>query len=284
MVESINELKKICYANYDTRVPLYMELVTKKISIYITKLLLYTPIHADQVTISMILLVALGSILMAFGTLKFMLIGILLIHFTVILDNVNGEVARYRKEGSITGTFLEQFYHEISVPLIFFSFGYGVFIQTGYKSALIFGFLCGIFSRSTVLSAIKSAVVKNAIRDNKNDKVDEKLKKYAFIVGKNPNVEGGGTRAGTRMYQIYDYIREFWSAPFNIVHINILVVLELINYYYGFLPPYFMLYWYLVVYGTASVLVQITSFVVHYKGNTVYHYYIAMLRKSEKKR
>lgn len=283
MAESIGELKKICYANYNAKVPLYMDLVTKRISIYITKLLLYTPIHADQVTISMILLVVLGSVLMAFGDLKFLLIGILLIHFTVILDNVNGEVARYRKEGSMTGTFLEQFYHEISIPLIFFSLGYGIFIQTGYKSALIFGFLCGIFSRSTVLSAIKSAVVKNAIRDNKNGKVNEKLRKCALIVGKNPNVEGGGTESGAKLYKAYDYMREFWGAPFNIVHINIIVILEIMNLYYDFLPQYSMLYWYLVIYGAASVLVQITSFAVHYKGSTVYHYYAAMLGKSGKK-
>lgn len=282
MVESVSELKRICYANYSAKVPLYMELVTKRISIYITKLLLYTPIHADQVTISMVLLVAFGSVLMAFGSLRFLLAGILLIHFTVVLDNVNGEVARYRKEGSMTGTFLEQFYHEISIPLIFFSLGYGVFAHAGYKSALVFGFLCGIFSRSAVLSAIKSAVVKNAIRDSKNNKINEKLRKYALIVGKSPNVEGGGTEGGARLYKTYDYIREFWSAPFNIVHINVIVVLEIMNLYYNFLPQYSMLYWYLAVYGAMSVLIQAVSFGVHYKGNTVYHYYTAMLGKSGK--
>ena len=129
------------------------------------------------------------------------------------------------------GTFLEQYYHELSVPLIFFSLGFGVFLATGYESAVVFGFLCGIFSRSTVLSALKSAVVKNVIRDRKNNKVDEKLKKYASIVGKSPNVEGGSTETGTKLYRKYDFIREFWSAPFNIVHINILIVLELLNAY-----------------------------------------------------
>lgn len=283
MVESIKELREICYKDSKGRRPLYMEWVTMKISVYVTKLLLYTPIRADQVTMGMVLLAILGSVFMAFGTLKFLLIGILIIHFTVVLDNVNGEVARYRKEGSMTGTFLEQYYHELSVPLIFFSLGFGVFQATGYKSASVFGFLCAIFSRSTVLSALKSAVVKNAIRDRNNKKVEEKLKKYAGIVGKSPNVEGGSTKTGAKLYRKYDLIREFWSAPFNIVHINVLVALEIINaLHWNILTPYAMLYWYLAVYGSASVLIQLISFIVHYKGDTIYHYYVAMLGKGKK--
>lgn len=282
MVESIRELREICYKDSKVRRPLYMEWVTMKISIYVTKLLLYTPVKADQVTIGMVLLAIIGSVFMAFGNLGYMLIGILIIHFTVVLDNVNGEVARYRKEGSMMGTFLEQYYHELSVPLIFFSLGFGVFLAAGYKSAVVFGFLCAIFSRSTVLSALKSAVVKNAIRDRSNKKVDEKLKKYANIVGKSPNVEGGGTETGKQLYKTYDYMREFWSAPFNIIHINILIILEILNIYYWTLPQYAMLYWYLAVYGSLSVLIQLISFIVHYRGNTIYHYYVAMLGKEKK--
>ena len=282
MVESIKELREICYKGSKGRRPLYMEWVTMKISIYVTKLLLYTPIRADQVTMGMILLAIIGSVFMAFGNLEYMLIGILIIHFTVILDNVNGEVARYRKEGSMMGTFLEQYYHELSVPLIFFSLGFGVFMETGYKSSVVLGFLCAIFSRSTVLSALKSAVVKNAIRDKNNKKVGEKLKKYASITGKSPNVEGGSTETGAKLYKSYDLIREFWSAPFNIVHINILVALEILSLHYWNLPPYAMLYWYLAIYGSMSVLIQLLSFIVHYKGNTIYHYYVAMLGKGKK--
>ncbi|MBI2106699.1 CDP-alcohol phosphatidyltransferase family protein [Candidatus Woesearchaeota archaeon] len=283
MVESIKELREICYKDSKGRRPLYMEWVTMKISIYVTKLLLYIPIRADQVTISMVILAIIGSVLMAFGDFGYMLIGILIIHFTVVLDNVNGEVARYRKEGSMTGTFLEQYYHELSVPLIFFSLGFGIFLATGHKSVVVFGFLCAIFSRSTVLSALKSAVVKNAIRDRKNNKIDEKIKKYVKIVGKSPNVEGGSTEIGASLYRKYDLIREFWSAPFNIVHINILIILEIINHlHWDILPPYTMLYWYLVIYGSISVLIQFISFIVHYKGNTIYHYYVAMLGKGKK--
>lgn len=277
MVETIKELRRICYENSKGKRPLYMELVTMRISIYVTKLLLYTPIKADHVTISMILLSIFGSVLMAFGTLNLMLIGILIIHFTLVLDNVNGEIARYKKQGNMTGTFLEFLYHDATIALIFFSAAYGVFLQTGSKSVLIFGFLASIFSRAVVLSIIKLAALKNAVRDDEA-KRKEKLKKCISAVGK-ANLKGGSTDTGKKLYAIYDYIKEIWGHPFNIVHINILVLLEIVNSYYKFLPGYSMLYWYLVLYGTVSVIIQISSFIVHYRGKTVYHYYMALLGK-----
>ncbi len=277
MVESIKELREICYANSKYKRPMYMELITMKFSIYITKLLLYTPIKADQVTISMILLAVLGSVLMSFGTLKLLLIGILIIHFTVVLDNVNGEIARYRKEGNMIGTFLEFLYHEITATLVFFLLAYGVFLQTGYKSVLVLGFLCSFFSKSEVLSIINLAALKNALRDNA-EKRKEKIKKCIALIGK-ANIEGGSTETGRKLFKAYDYIKEIWGHPFNIVHINVLVILEIINSYYNFLPMYSMLYRYIVFYGALSVVIQIISFIVHYKGKSVYHYYLALYEK-----
>ena len=156
MVESIRELRKICQSK---KQPLYMRLVSMKISIYITKLLLYTKISADYVTMFMILLLIVGSVLMAFGSLWMLFIGIMIIHFTIILDNVNGEVARYNKEDGIIGTFLEQVYHNLAIPLIFFSLSLGVFIKTGDIALLVFGFLAAIFGKPIVLNSIKDAVI-----------------------------------------------------------------------------------------------------------------------------
>jgi phosphatidylglycerophosphate synthase len=277
MVESIKELRKICYTGSKGKRPLYMELVTIKVSIYITKLLLYTPTKADHVTISMILLAIFGSVFMAFGSLNFLLIGILIIHFTILLDNVNGEVARYRKEGDMRGSFLEFFYHEIAATLVYFSLGFGVFLQTGFKSALLFGFLSSTYSKSVVLSITKLAALKHGLRDNP-EKRKIKVKKCMSIIGK-VNMEGGSSKTGQKLYKTYNYIKEIWGHPFNIVHINILVVLEIINQNLNLLPQYFLLYGYLMIYGTVSVLIQIVSFVVHYRGKTVYHYYLALFDK-----
>lgn len=277
MVESISELRKICYKDSGKKRPLYMKLATMRISIYVTKLFLYTPIHADHVTMLMLLLVLAGSGMMAFGSIWPMFIGITLIHFTVVLDNVNGEVARYKKQGNLMGSFLEEFYHLFSTPLIFFSFGYGIFKQAGNELALIFGFLCAVFASPIVIIAVKTAVVKKGI-----DRLESKKKmlpeKYTLLNEK-ININGGGTKLGAKLYSSYGIIKEFMNFPLNIAHMQVVIAIELLNYYYSFMPPYILSLLYLIIYGSISALRQLASFIVHYKGRTVFHYYNALFGK-----
>ncbi|HIH41326.1 TPA: hypothetical protein HA239_02840 [Candidatus Woesearchaeota archaeon] len=277
MVESIKELRKICYRNSNKKRPLYMELFTMKVSIYITKLFLYTPMHADHVSMLMILLALIGSGMMAFGSIMAMFIGITLIHFSVILDNVNGEVARYRKEGSLMGSFLEEFYHTISTPFIFFSLGYGIFSQTGVKAAILFGFMAAIFASPIVLTAIKTAVIKKGM-DRLEEKTGMLPKKYT-MPSSEINVKGGGTEAGKKLYSAYDVIKEVWGFPFNILHMQIMLALELLNSYYSFMPKFLLPLAYIVLYGSVSAIRQALSFIVHYKGKTIFHYYNALFGK-----
>ncbi|MBI2523036.1 CDP-alcohol phosphatidyltransferase family protein [Candidatus Woesearchaeota archaeon] len=277
MVESIKELRKICYRNSNKKRPLYMDMVTMKVSIYITKLFLYTPIHADHVSMLMILLALIGSGMIAFGPIVIMFIGITLIHLSVVLDNVNGEVARYRKEGSLMGSFLEEFYHTLSIPFIFFSLGYGIFSQTGTRAAILFGFLAAIFASPIVLTAIKTAVVKKGM-----DRLEEKrgmLPKKYTIPKSEINVKGGSTEAGKKLYSAYDVIKQVWGFPFNILHMQAILALELLNSYYSFMQPFLLPLAYIMLYGSVSAIRQVLSFIVHYNGKTIFHYYNALFGK-----
>lgn len=277
MVEKIKELKKICYKCSSKKRPLYMEKVTMKLSIYVTKFLLSIGVRADQVSISMVLLVILGAGMIGFGSLWTMFIGISIIHFTVILDNVNGEVARYRKEGNLTGTFLEETYHILSIPFIYFSLGFGIFMHTGLISAVILGFLASVFVSPVIINTIKIAVVKKGI-----DRLKEKKKmlpeRYTLLKEK-VNIEGGSTESGTKLYKLYETIKELWGFPANIVHIHIIIIIELLNSYYYFAPEFLIPLIYLGVYSVIAVMKQIASFIVHYKGKTVFHYYNALFGK-----
>jgi hypothetical protein len=57
------------------------------------------------------------------------------------------------------------------------------------------------------------------------------------------------------------------------VHITILAIVEIVNMQQGFFPQYMLLSLYLIIYGIISVLIQVTAFIVNYKGKTVEHYY-----------
>lgn len=254
-----------------------------RISIFITWLLLHTPLTADNVTIAMLFFVLVGAVLMGIGTFPLLLVGILLIHFTVVLDNVNGEIARYRKQGSITGTFLEHLYHIFSQPLIYFSLAYGVFSQTGARSVLVFGFIAAIFSRSLVMLAVKSAVVKNCIRDSHLGRVDKKIKDYVISLGgADKAVRTDGETEDNQSQQLHNTIREVWKEPMNIVLINLLIIAEILNSYYLVIPKYSLLYWYVIVYGTTAFTTQIISFVLNYKNKAVMRYYVGVYGKNKR--
>ena len=277
MVESITELRKICYKGSSKRRPLYMELVTMKLSIYVTKLLLFTKVRADHVSIFMILSIIFGSLLIGFGSLWVMFLGITLIHFTIILDNVNGEVARYRKEGSLIGSFLEETYHVLSIPFVFFFFGYGIFNNTGIELALLFGFISALFASPIILNAIKIAVVKKGLDRLKEKK--EMLPERYTMLKEDVNIEGGSTKSGRKLYSLYEDLKELWGFPANFVHIHLIIIFELFNSHYGFIAPFLVSLSYILIYGSVSFIKQFVSFIVHYRGRTIFHYYNALFKK-----
>ena len=277
MVESIKELRKICYKGSSKRRPLYNELFTMKFTIYITKFLLSTPVRANHVTMLMILLVLIGSGMMAFGPIWVMFIGITLIHFTNFLDSVDGEISRYYQEGDLTGIFLEELYHTLLIPLMFFSFGYGIYTQTGNGLPVVFGFLSAVFGSPIVLTSIKTAVVKEAM-DKFESKEDFMAKKH-LLPKKKIDVKGGDTELGKKLYHLYEGLKELLGFTLNMVGIHMIIATELLNYYFNFMPSFILSLVYIIIYGSASFLRQFISFMVHYKGKTVFHYYNALFGK-----
>ena len=145
MVESIKELRKICYESRDGEIDWWAKNVSTMISIYVTKLLLYTSITANQVTWSMIIVGLIASILFSFGNYWFSLMGGLLLHFAIILDGTDGEIARYRKMTSTVGQYLDRLYHDLIPPLIFVSISWGVYHNFPNNVVLLLGSLASVF-------------------------------------------------------------------------------------------------------------------------------------------
>lgn len=138
MVESIGELRKICESLNPSNKK-YPLVYWRKISIYFTKLLLYTSISANQVTILGALIGVIGGTMLAFGN-WYTFTGALLLHLHLIFDCVDGEVARYRKGESLTGTYLELLCHQIVNPLVFMGISFNLYNVFHDPKVFIFGF------------------------------------------------------------------------------------------------------------------------------------------------
>jgi len=111
---TIAELKELCLKK---GVYVGLDKYLSAIAVYITKILLYTPLKPMQVMFLWFLLQLAACYIIVQGTYAHVLIGIVLFHFAIILDHVDGQMARYKKEQSILALYVDQIYHNIANPL-----------------------------------------------------------------------------------------------------------------------------------------------------------------------
>lgn len=145
MVESIKELRTICQSIdlEKGKLPLSVR-SARKVSIYFTKLLLYTNITGNQTTLLFILIGIFAGFFFTFGDALLTLVGAILLQLWFIFDHVDGEVARYRKAASITGAYLDFFSHCVVHPYFFVCVTFGIYRIFQDVTVFVFGFLASI--------------------------------------------------------------------------------------------------------------------------------------------
>jgi len=163
MVEAPRELRKICQNVPSASSSWYVRNVQRKLSIYITWLLLHTMITANQVTVLFIITGLIGVLLLTIGIRWCFVSGALVLFFYGILDCVDGEIARYRKTESSTGIFLELMGHNIIDPSVFVCLSFGIYRSYHNVIVLIFGFI---------------AAISRFLAENRHEIMERALKKY----------------------------------------------------------------------------------------------------------
>lgn len=198
MVESIKELKNICQNTKTEKEDLYSTLFCRKVSIYLTKLLLSTSITANQVTLLSIIVGLVAGVLFCFGNYLYTLVGALLLQLWLIVDCVDGEIARYRKTANISGKYLESMDHYIVHPVIFWCISLGLYNIFQSFFILILGFLVVLFMCwSSIASNLVYAVLVMGSSDQQKKIVEEQISKIQKnIRKKHPKIR-----------HIYNYVR-----------------------------------------------------------------------------
>ncbi|MCL4704397.1 CDP-alcohol phosphatidyltransferase family protein [bacterium] len=152
---TLKELREFKHRiNPEERQGAYGYYFIRPLSLYVTYFALRLGLTANQVTVLQTLAGVAGAVLLAFPAPLIRLLGVALLQFGFVLDNVDGEVARFRKQVSVTGKFLDVVGHEIVIPFMFFGLGIGAYFQLGRFEAIIFGFLAGFFSLRFDMSAM----------------------------------------------------------------------------------------------------------------------------------
>lgn len=120
------EIKKLHFikhqiGNYRMNQGYYATYIGKPLAFPLLKILIHLPISGTHVTFFMILLGLIGASFIGFPNLA--LIGCIILQFTIILDCVDGSLARYRKQKSVYGRYLDAIFHNLTNPLLFFMLG-----------------------------------------------------------------------------------------------------------------------------------------------------------------
>jgi phosphatidylglycerophosphate synthase len=174
-MESIKELRAKCQTVH--KGDFSAELV-RRVSIYITWLLIPTGISANGVSILNIFIAVLSGLAFSFGTLIAYGSGIFLFILNTILDGVDGEIARYRKQSSLTGLFLDRINSVFVYPSVFWGIAIGAasnyYVEA--KWILFLGFLAawGFLALRLVKTNVDSTLI-DALTQEKA-RIDESIK------------------------------------------------------------------------------------------------------------
>jgi phosphatidylglycerophosphate synthase len=123
-VPDIATLREICHRGKLERDRRFWYAASRRVSIYITWMLVHTGISANQVTLLTVLLAASGAVLLGMAPASLALCGaggLLAYH---LLDKVDGDIARFRRTYSIVGVYLDEVGHGVAFAGTFLGLGF----------------------------------------------------------------------------------------------------------------------------------------------------------------
>lgn len=267
---TLTELKNFKHRiNPEERQGAYGYYFIRPLSLYVTYLALRLGLAANQITVLQTLAGLAGAWCLAFPSTVMAMAGISLLQFGFVLDNVDGEVARFRRQVSITGKFLDTIGHELVVPSMYFALGVGIFFRLGHFESVVAGFLCGLFSLRLDITAMYHEAAQFL-----ETKLDQSYDYYAsikFLEAANLYRRKNEASAIRMLYALFAY-----PATMNIISLFVLADV--------FLPPFSVMgyamnlsYVLLVVYGSLLPIRRVITIRRLAKGREVERKYLSLI-------
>ncbi len=154
MVESIKELRIICQKKqqlYNQKgekntakktEEYFYDQFLRLVSIYLTKMFLYTPITSNQVSLISMGIGIFAGLFFSFAHPIYWIIGFLLLQLFHFLDAVDGEIARYRKEATPIGKYFDIMAAAVTITAFFTGITLGIYNTFEQPVILLIGFVC----------------------------------------------------------------------------------------------------------------------------------------------
>ena len=160
-IPSMKELRELNRKEYYSKFQEKMHVLM----LYVTWPLLKTTITPNQITVFWIILQIIAAAFMMFGVYYLNVIGVLLYTFAMLLDYVDGQIARVKKKHSFKGIFLEEIGIYTGSPLFILGLSWGVTHSTGDLRYFLLGItasLCFLYSKLLVVNPLSYSEEKRA--------------------------------------------------------------------------------------------------------------------------
>lgn len=132
---------------------LWLYLILRRPSFYLTWIFLKMGISANQTTFLSAIVGLIGCVFLGFGDYWIKIGGVVLMNFCFILDCVDGNIARYRKLFSPFGEFIDALVGYVITAFLFMSLGVGVFFDPDSSVLLRHAEISPLFDREVFLFA-----------------------------------------------------------------------------------------------------------------------------------
>ncbi len=159
---SMGELRELCKKEYYNPIQKVMHYGM----LYVTKPLLRTNITPNQITTFWLILQLIGSGLMVFGFYWTNVLGVVLYTLAMLLDYVDGQIARIKKISTYKGIYLEELGIYFGSPVFFLCLAIGVSRSLGDWHYLILGVIsaiCILYSKLVQINPLSYDVNKREV-------------------------------------------------------------------------------------------------------------------------
>jgi phosphatidylglycerophosphate synthase len=241
MVESVAELRKILRKDEEER--LFEEVVIGFFSLYLTKFFLgIKGITPSQVTVLGMIIGVMSALFFATGDYYFGVFGALLMFLWYVLDNVDGEIARYQKSYSIQGHNLDALNGNLISLMILFGISFGTFIKN--QSLLLLGLgllMCMSFSFYSLMANIRSVSYLH-LKAHKVLQNNLKISTAKDIAGKH-SVKVKSSLMNRFLFKL-GFLLPIFQLSIRFLIILVLAIIgrfEYLIYFFGVITPFFLI-------------------------------------------
>ncbi len=182
---TIKELRALCQATAPNPArESFAGRFSRIFSIYVTRILIPTTISPNQITVLSVVTFFIGIYFFFLGTVVMNVVGALVIFFSIVLDGCDGEVARYKKNGSVAGTlYVEPVSHDIQYGLMFPLLGLALYLNGAPQYFIILGFLASLFKLwYRLIEARFWTLANNNATEQKIDEIKKEYKEKSLPV------------------------------------------------------------------------------------------------------